>query len=251
MSNYGVIAAIAILCIIIAIIVINFNTKDNKKAAKLFLQGLADEMTALALNIIQGFNPSDYESIEEFELSILNTIYDKLFDYVLHEIENSEDVGSITKAIAKQINKNAVVAFIDDLFNKEDILDVMRCQFSGEAIPAELIETEDKALEEQFNSDEYNEEEISKSNLPSGESELTDEEKEQIAALNPQTDDEKELIPDEDDSVEYEDEFKEVKPEIVKKVNKAGKVMYYEIIDGKKHQVSKDYASRFLSPEEM
>ena len=252
MSTYGVVGAIALLLVVIVILVLNIRYKNNKQAAEEFLSNLTQEITSIALNIIDGFNPDDYETIEEFELGILNTVYDKLFDYVLHEIENSKDIGAITKAVAKKIDKDFVVAFIDNLFNKKDIINVIESRYTGEAIAIpDDVEAEDKSLEKKFDSDEYNDKEISVDDLPSGEIELTEDEQAQIAALNPQKDDEEELAPDNDSSLEYEDEINEVPPTIVKKVDKAGKTRYYEIIDGKKHAVSKDYAARFLSPDEM
>ena len=253
MSTYGIVGAIAIVAIVIAIIVLNLISKNNKEKAKKFLEGLTEEITATAIDIIKGFNPNNYETIEEFELNVLNKVYDKLWDYVLHEIENGEEYGVITKTIAKKIDKNFVIQFIDQIFTEKDIISVIQSTFVKEyVVNPDKVEAEDKALIEEFSNTEEYAEDVDKANLPIGENELTEEEKEIIANLNPQTEEDKEIVPEEDDSVEYEDEPKEVKVQIIKGTDKNGKTLYYEITeDGKKHRVNKEYAARFLTPDQM
>lgn len=251
MSLPAIIGAIVLVLLVAIVVAINIANNSNKEKAKEFLQGLSDQIVAAALNIIEGFDPKKYKTVEEFETAILDVIYSNIYDYVTHEIANAEYTDVITKAIVSKLSKDMVISFIDQLIQDKNLYEIIEGEFAIPTIESGEMEKEDEALAKEFSNEEDYVENVDE-NPVDWDMELTEEEKEQIANLNPQIEDEKEYVPEEDDSIEYvEDEVKEVKPEIVKIINKAGKAMYYEVIDGKKHQITKAYAARFLSPDEL
>lgn len=237
----SVIGGVIILAILIAIILITtVKSSGTTKKAKEFLAGLSDNLLEIVIDTIAGFNPKDYSSAEEFEATILYKIYDRAWDYVSHELESGFENNIIIKAVFNKIDKDFLIKFIDTIIEENNIAEKIRNNFASIVIDSGDIEKADKEAAEQFADDtQYVENSEDVELNPAEPIVPTDEE---LAALNPQKDDEEEFDP-EDESMEVIDD----KPEIIKVQDKRGRTLYYEVgPDGKKKQVSKEYANSVM-----
>lgn len=233
-----VLAGIVILGIIVASVALGIKKTKNSEAVEDFFNGLVEELIEVAKNTIKNFDPKDYDSLEEFETVVLKDIYDNCWDYVTEAAQKAFADNIIVKAVFENIDKDKVINFIDAVVmgKVNSIADI----YAYAKIEGSNIVAEDKTIEEQFSSEEYYEE-VSVEDLAPAEEEVHTEE--EIAALNPQKDEEEEISL-EDESVEIIEEDEDVSP-ILKKTDKNGKVRYYEVVDGKKKQISKDYAAQY------
>ena len=74
----SIFAGLFILAILIFITLFTIvKSSGSKKKAKEFLMGLYDNLLNLMIDTIAGFDPKNYSSVEEFEATILYTIYDR------------------------------------------------------------------------------------------------------------------------------------------------------------------------------
>lgn len=239
MSMYSIIGAIVILAIIVLVIFLELKHSSNKKAAIEFVKDLSDDILEVILDTINSAKPEKYTDLAEFEADLLNNIYDSAWDMVSKKAEESE-VDGITKLFFKYINKETLKDIIDDVINKNNVLDTIANNFGANKIETSNLEAEDDSLAKEYSDQsQYVENSTVEELDPAEEPVHSDDE---IAALNPQTDEEG-AFDIEDDSVEVVTD----KKEIISTTSKSGQVLYYEIdADGKKKRVSKEYAQQHM-----
>jgi hypothetical protein len=243
----GLIGGVVLLILIAAALFFMLRNKDKKKAAE-FIEGLGSAILDITFETIANANPSqdpDY-TLADFEAELISNIYDKVWDFVSKEAEESAEIDVITKTILKYIDKDMVVKFIDKMFKEKDIQSKIMDHYRiGRAGIEEKAEEEDKDLEKEYSDQEqYNETVDEDKDLnPAEEKEPTEEEK---AAINPPKDEEDETYDPTDDSQELIPD-EEATPTIVESKDKNGNTLYYEILpNGSKKRVSKAYVEKFM-----
>ena len=158
------------------------------------------------VDIINNINFTDYNSLPELEIDILNKIYDTTWDYVEKELSEASKTDVLTAIALKILNKEYATQFIDTLIQKYDINN----KFS-EAWDRYFIEKEQKAIEEdQKLQEEFSDlnkyiETVEKDELPVGE-DKEDISEEELKNLNPPSDEEPEYDSNTDESVEMLEE---------------------------------------------
>lgn len=199
-----IIGGIIILGLIIVAVVIRLKSKpsaNDKQEAENFLKGLSETFYNKILDIVSNIDIGSFSSLEELEISILNDIYDELWKYTEEELKEASKTDIITAMVLKVLNKDFVIKFIDTLITEYEINDKLASKWNKkiEAV-VENSETEDKELQEKFeNSNDYIEE-FSEDDLKPAEEIVPTEE--ELAMINPPTEEEKEYNPEEDNSVE-------------------------------------------------
>ena len=137
----SIFAGLFILAILIFITLFTIvKSSGSKKKAKEFLMGLYDNLLNLMVDTIAGFDPKNYSSVEEFEATILYTIYDRCWDYVSHELESGFENNEIIKAVFKRIDKDFLIQFIDKIIEEAGISDKIKNKFGCVAISSGEIE---------------------------------------------------------------------------------------------------------------
>lgn len=243
----SIIGAIMILAIVIFVVYFSLKKKDNgSKEALEFLNGLKDELIKIAINTAQTVDPSSYKSAEEFELVVLNEVYDKTWDYVQQQIKEKFNDSSTLKLLSEIIDKDYVINFIDNIYENFGINQKIQGQYASYQLEHNNPSTNEEKLKQKFSDKtQYNEESTDEDLEPAKEVVLTEEE---ASKLNPQKDEEEEFNI-EDDSMEIIQE--EEKPNVIRVTNKSGQTLYYEIDkDGKKKRVTKEYALSILGEDE-
>jgi hypothetical protein len=244
--NYGTIAGIVLLAIIIFIIVVKFKSSSDKDKAKKFIENLADNLVQIMISTIGRYSPEDFEILEDFENTILSSIYEETWDYVSEIAEEDVGLDILTKSVFKYIKKDAVVDFVNELIMNRNITKDIEDIYGSYAISNSNIEEEDKKLEEEYSDDSMY--------LESLGDDITIEDVEGPVEEPVHSKEELEsIIPprDEDEEFNIEDDSMEIivdKKEIVSIKAKNGQILYYELDkNGKKKRVSKDYAMQHLS----
>lgn len=243
----GIIGGVLLLLILAAAVFFVLRSKDKKKAMA-FIEGLGAAILDIVLDTITHANPSqepDY-TLGDFEAELIENIYNKVWDYVKKEAEESAEVDVITKTIFKYIDKESVVKFIDKLFEDKDINSKIAQHYSEKrvAIEEKAIE-ENEALDKEYSDQtQYSENVDEDKDLAAAEEVVpTEEEK---AAINPPKDEEDDKYDPEDDSQELLPD-EEAKPAILMTKDKNGNNLYYEILpSGAKKRVSKTYAEQHM-----
>ena len=233
------IGAILVLAIMVGVgaLLIRKKNNNNTKAAVEFLEGLGDELIKIIVTTIKDIDPSKIDSVEEFEITVLNAVYDNAWDYVAEEMNKRLDDDSIIKTILNIIDKDYVIKFIDTLCEKAGITDSIQGEYMSYRLSVNNTEEQDEALAEEYADEEkYFTEEVEDEHLePATEPVHTEEE---IAALNPQRDEEEEFDAA-DESMEIIPEEDEVGKVLAIK-DSIGRWCFYELDDeGKKNRISK------------
>lgn len=193
--------AVILICIIIAM-VIRYKSKPSafdKDAATKFLEGLSETFYDKIMDIINNIDLSKYNSLIELEDDVLNNIYDTIWDYVQKELKEAAKTDILTALSLKILNKEFVNKFVNSLIRKYNInwkLESKWTDFTNFESKAEKMKSEDKS---EFTGDDYIEN-ASDSDLKPAQNESIPEE--ELAKLNPQTDEEEKLDPATDSSVE-------------------------------------------------
>ena len=252
---YGT-AAIIILVVTISFIIAMRRSKGEDEANE-FIEGLAEEMVKIAMSIIQGFDPSKYDTIEEFEASCLSEIYTKMWEFVSTEAREKLEEGSLLKLAFTYINADTVIKILDKLFAEAGVFNAVENRYAEynlenkQEVPTEVYqETEYYEDAESSEEDLANQEE----SVPVAEAAA-----QTLAAIQDTEPVEQEIIPprEEEEAFNVEDESMELLPDdnapksqIIVSTDKNGKDRYYEITaDGKKKQVKKEYALSQMNEE--
>lgn len=232
-----IIGGIIILAVIIGVaaLVIKKRNNNDDQAAIEFLEGLGEELLKIVVKTVKEVDPAEIESVEEFEIIVLNNVYDNTWDYVAAEIEKLDD-DSLLKIIMSIVDKEYVIKFIDQMCEKAGITDSIQGEYAAYRMSVNKPEEQEAAMVEEFSDDEKYHEEVNDEDLAPAEDPVHTEE--EIAALNPQR--------DEEETFNVEDESMEVIPnedEIGKVIaikDSIGRWCFYEIDkDEKKTRISK------------
>lgn len=232
------IGVVAVVCVIGGIFCYRYlkSKQGGKEEAQKFLNNLQEQMYLIAIEIINKIDITSFKNFEEYQKAILEAVYDGCWDFVDKEIQTADQSELLTALAKKFLTKENVEAFIRDMLKNKDIPDTLMNMYGAVEIERMQEQDLDKEINEKFSDEsQYNEnQEVDKNNLPPVEEKvLTDEEKQNI---NPQKDEDENYSSD-DSSVE------EVYDYILKKINKAGKAMYYLVNGetGKRKQISKQF----------
>lgn len=197
--------AAVLICIIIAI-AIRLKTNPSgisKDAATKFLEGLADTFYEKIMEIINNIDFSKYNSLVELEAGILNDIYDTVWEYVESQLQEASKSDILTTLALKVLNKDFVNSFVDNIISQYNINEKLEAAWA-EHFEEKTAELEATADESEFTGSDYVEEASDTDLAPAQEEEVSEEE---LAKLNPQTDDGIELDPETNAAVEVvEDE---------------------------------------------
>ena len=158
--------AIIAICVIIAIVVRIRKSKDidGKEEAKKFLEELENLIYTQIINIINTFDITKYQTIEDMESDILNTIFSEVWNFIEAKLEQASKEDLLSAVALKFLNKEFVYEFIQKILDQYKIMENLDEQYKANAISlmeSEMLK-EDKELAIQFsNTEEYNVEEIS------------------------------------------------------------------------------------------
>lgn len=161
------IGGIVIAAIVIAAIVIRIRKSkdiDGKEEAKKFLEELEDLIYTMVINIVNSFDITKYETIEDMESAILNEIYTEIWNFVEAKLEKAAQEDLLSAIALKFLNKEFVYEFIQKILDQYKIMENLDEQYKANAImesEAEILE-EDAKLAEQFSdTNAYNVDELS------------------------------------------------------------------------------------------
>lgn len=203
-----IIGGLIVLFFIIVAIIIRFKTKPSaydKESAQNFLLGLGDSIYEKMVEIVSNFDVSSYSSIEEFEVDVLGVIYDDIWDYVTECLEENSKNDILSAMAVKVLNKDYVIKFIDHIAEECDLENkISDIWFNVFKSKTEGIEDVDNTLPDDLANQKNYIENVTENDLvPAQEVVPTEEE---LASLNPPSDDEKDYDPENDSSVEIIEE---------------------------------------------
>ena len=143
------IGGLIIIAAIIAAVYIRFKTNPNaidKNLADEFLNGLRDVFYYKMLDIVEGFNIEEYDSLEEMEVSILRDIYETLYSYTEEKMKEAAKEDIITAMALKVLSRQYIEAFLDKVMEETGIKSkIDTCLvLTGEASEKDLKETKFK-----------------------------------------------------------------------------------------------------------
>ena len=254
-----IIYGIATIIILVAVIcfIVTMRRNKGKEQADEFIEGLAEEMVKIAMSIIQGFDPSKYETIEEFETACLSEIYTKMWEFVSTEAREKLEEGSLLRLAFEYINADTVIKILDKLFAETNVFSSVQNRYAEYN-----LENKQEAPTEVYQESEYYEDtESSEEDLANQEETVSVAEAatQTLAAIQDTEPVEQEIIPPreeeevfnaEDDSMELLPDDNAPESQIIIQTDKNGKERYYEITsDGKKKQVKKEYALSQMNKE--
>lgn len=181
-----IIALIVIVAIIIILDKKFIPSKADKQKARDFLVSLKDTIHAVMLKAISEFNFSTYTGTDDIEIDMIGDIFIAIKDCI--EIEAYNTKNDLKPLVIKALESpllidDFIMTMIDEYKIKDVIYDTVNNYIQSKNIE---IESEDKKLEEQFSSDDYNEEEMEV--LPEAVKEEVPEE--ELKKLNPPSDEE-------------------------------------------------------------
>ena len=245
MDNYGILIGLVVLLIFVFVIVMELRKSSDKKAAINFLQDLGDEILDVILKTISETSPKDFKSLEDFNNHLVEKIYNQVWDFITEKASSDNVIDKVTKAVFTYVDGDTLVKFINDIMEQNGITDKIANDFAAYSIEegSDSIVEEDKKLEEEYSDkDQYIETSNDDELAPAEDKAPTEEE---IAAINPQREEEEDFNA-EDDSMEIVTD----KKEIITAKSKTGQDLYYEVdVDGKKKRVSKEYALQHMDAQ--
>lgn len=245
MDNYGILIGLVVLLIFVFVIVMELRKSSDKKAAINFLQDLGDEILDVILKTISETSPKDFKSLEDFNNHLVEKIYNQVWDFITEKASSDNVIDKVTKAVFTYVDGDTLVKFINDIMEQNGITDKIANDFAAYSIEegSDSIVEEDKKLEEEYSDkDQYIETSNDDELAPAEDKAPTEEE---IAAINPQREEEEDFNV-EDDSMEIVTD----KKEIITAKSKTGQDLYYEVdVDGKKKRVSKEYALQHMNTQ--
>lgn len=209
----SIIGGLVILGLIILAVYIRMKKNPSiydKKAAQEFLEGLSNVFYDKIMEIVNGINFSDFNSIEELEAKVFHDIYDTIWEYVSKELEEASKKDILTALVLKVINKEFVDKFIDNLLENEDIIPKIENGWKTSKIEAtsdQILKEEEKVAKEFSDKSQYNED-FNKEDLPKG-GDVIDVDEEAAKNLVPAKDvseDDLKYDTENDDSVEIMDD---------------------------------------------
>jgi hypothetical protein len=196
----------------------SYKKSGDKQEALDFLEGLANELKNMIIEFISSITIDDLKDldnvdIKEIEQYILNNIYEITCDYVKKTVQNNIDTNKdfFTRAVLAFLeNREFVENFIRELITNKGInmiINEKSSQLSFETVKERSLKMveEDNNLQEEFSDQEKYIEESTDDDLTHGEM-VNEPTEEELNKLNPQVDEEEELDPENDPSVEVIDD---------------------------------------------
>lgn len=209
-----IIGFVFIAVITASVTVYTAKKSGSKQEALDFLEGLADELRQLIIEILSSITIDDIKDIknndvEEVETFILKRIYDRTWEYVKKVVEENVETNKdfFTQAVLALLeNKEFIEKFIKELITNKGIntsINERSLELSFESARDKAVKTveEDEKLQEEFSDQDKYIEEVTDEDQTVGEY-ITEPTEEELSNLNPQVDDEEELDPENDSSVE-------------------------------------------------
>ena len=245
MDNYGILIGLVVLLIFVFVIVMELRKSSDKKAAANFLQDLGDEILNIILKTISETSPKNFNSLEDFNNHLVEKIYNQVWDFISVKASSDDVIDKVTRAVFTYVDGDTLVEFINDIMVKNGITDKIANDFAAYSIKeySDSIVEEDKKLEEEYSDEDQYVETSNDDELAPAEDKAPTEE--EIAAINPQREEEEDFNV-EDDSMEIVTD----KKEIITAKSKTGQDLYYEVdVDGKKKRVSKEYALKHMNAQ--
>lgn len=226
-----IVVILFIILVLVVPIIVRAPKNKSKKLVKEFFDDIRQILSVTITGIIESYDASNYTSAEEFEIDLLNTIYDNCWKYVQQTISDKypEDIALI---LSIAITRDKVERFVDAIVEDKKI-GIME-KFAASNLENSTIEEDDKKLADEYgNQEKYVEESNNNELAPAEAIEPTEEQK---AALNPPK--------DEEESYDKNDESMEVIEDdtyILVKTDKNGIKLYYEVeaATGKKKKIAK------------
>ena len=215
-----IIIGFVFIAVITASVTIYTAKKSGSKQEALdFLNGLAGELKRIIISIITSISIDDLKDLDEttaekIGTSILKRIYDGAWEYIQEvaqkNLDNNKDffTGAVLAILS---NKEFIEKFIRDLLNKENPITGLindrsiELSYDIAKVRAEKLEKDDEDLQEEFSNQEKYIEEVTDEDQTSGE-DINEPTPEDLSKLNPQVDEEEELDPENDPSVEVIDD---------------------------------------------
>ena len=187
------------------------------------------------LIVVECINTLDFHSFnnfEEYEKKVLAIVYDGCWSFIDAKIAEADNKDLLSALAKKFLTKEYIEEFIDKILVDREVNETLTNVYGSKAI-AEMDNSVEEAYTEKFaDPEEFYVEESTIEDLPPAEEVIPTPE--EVAELNPQT----------DEGDDLEEGVEEVVDRIIKIKNRAGKIMYY-LEDGntsKRKQVSKQYA---------
>lgn len=157
-----IIGGIIILAFFVVALVVRFKrnpSKFDKEQAQQFIEGLSDSIYERVLFIITSYDFLSYDNLPELEVSILNDLYDGVWEYVEAEIAKASQEDLLTAMAAKVINKEFVDRFVNLVFDEINITSLIESKWTeNHNVDEEIesVESEDINLQDKFsNQEEY------------------------------------------------------------------------------------------------
>ena len=190
----------------------------SKQEALDFLEGLASELRNKIIEFISSITIDDLKDldnvdVEDVEQYILSHIYEITWAYVKRVVQDNIETNKdfFTKAVLALLeNKEFIENFIRELITNKGInttINERSMQLSFETVRERSLKMveDDNNLQEEFSDQEKYIEESTDDDLTHGEM-VNEPTEEELKELNPQVDEEEELDPENDPSVEVIDD---------------------------------------------
>ena len=160
--------------------------KNAKEEANKFLTGLADEFYKLMVKEIKEFNIEEFnfESIEDYQSTIMTALYDMIYDYTKGKIEEASDGDLLTALAIKMLDKETITKVAESVFENGDINGLIKDTWAKyfENKVKDIEDVEDISVghdvegnEIVYSGNEYNEDFDEKNDLPVVEEENIDQ----------------------------------------------------------------------------
>lgn len=213
MSNtaFSTLISIIILGIIVVYIFIKYrksSDEKSKEALKKFEDSLKNKVEDFIVKYIDATDFSKFTNLTDAQISILNNLYDQVWDIVVNELTDLAKTDPVTTALIKKaLTRENVEAFAKGIFDSYKSQSAFAAKYDAnlEANVKESLKLEKETLKEGRDYDE---------GLVKGDSTETEFDKDQKkveeekSKLNPPKDEETEVYSSDDNSVEVINEIK-------------------------------------------
>lgn len=169
--------------------------KDTKLAEN-FLKELEDTIYNSIVSTIDSFDFSKYTSIPEMEYDVLESIYDKVWEFVEAKLKEASRNDILTIMAIKICNREFVDKFVDSLINKHNCFEPLVNKFQASKIEdaTDSIAEEDKKIEAEYSDPNLYVEDSSTIELKPAEEETPTEE--ELKNINPPREEDEEYNKD-------------------------------------------------------
>ena len=214
-------------------------TIKNKKAANKFVSSYIGDFGEILTKSLNNIDPDDFGKSEDYVKAVFDEMSKNAVNMIKDEAESAFIKGSISSGTSTLIDDPLIDSILNKYITENNVGKDVEFNYVQHNIEQANIEEQEAKLEEEYSDQNSYVEESNDEDLEKSEEVVVPEE--ELAALNPQRDEEEEFNI-EDDSMEIITD----EPEIICTTDKNGRELYYEVEYGKKKRVPKDYALRKL-----